>query len=322
MINNHNSGLQGANKFIIAVLFLLLLPSVRISFSSTNNLMLAEKEKLFKPVIEKLLIAGSDSNFVYNLIADKNTEFNERFVKINVTGYLKKPDYSHHFNDYSVKKVSKFFNENSELLSKASKKFDVPAEVIASVMWIETKFGGYLGKSHVPSVYLSTALASEKEYIDMNVSVLKNSFKGNDEELDGMIQKIEARANKKSNWAINELLALEKIQKDEVIDIYQLKGSWAGAFGLSQFLPSSYVKWAYDGNNNGRTDLFELEDATYSIANYLKSNGWGKTKEEQRDAVWHYNNSTAYVDAVLKLSEKIGFKQDTLPPLSRMLQNN
>jgi membrane-bound lytic murein transglycosylase B len=48
-----------------------------------------------------------------------------------------------------------------------------------------------------------------------------------------------------------------------------------------------------------------MNDAVFSVANYLKTNGWGETEDEQRKAVFHYNNSSAYVDAVLKLAELI-----------------
>ncbi|HPU23830.1 MAG TPA: lytic transglycosylase domain-containing protein, partial [Candidatus Kapabacteria bacterium] len=87
------------------------------------------------------------------------------------------------------------------------------------------------------------------------------------------------------------------------IPIGDIYGSWAGAFGIPQFLPSSYVKYAIDGNNDGVVDLFNLSDAVFSVANYLKSHGWGEMLSEQRKAIFAYNNSTAYVDAVMKLAE-------------------
>ena len=73
---------------------------------------------------------------------------------------------------------------------------------------------------------------------------------------------------------------------------------------MSQFLPSSYLSWAVDGDSNGAIDLNDIDDAMYSVANYLKCNGWGKTTSQQRAAVYHYNNSNAYVDAVLTLAQK------------------
>jgi membrane-bound lytic murein transglycosylase B len=158
-------------------------------------------------------------------------------------------------------------------------------------------------------------MAENTEYINLNKDILRKDFKGKKDELEKLELKIEKRATKKSNWAINELIALEKIYKTSRIEILNLYGSWAGAFGMSQFLPSSYTNWAVDGNADGKIDLFETEDAIYSVANYLKINGWGNSIEQQRKAVFHYNNSNAYVDAVLLLAEKIKKNHQPSSPL-------
>jgi membrane-bound lytic murein transglycosylase B len=59
------------------------------------------------------------------------------------------------------------------------------------------------------------------------------------------------------------------------------------------------------------------------VANYLKTNGWGPTERQQRKAVFHYNNSTAYVNAVLKLAEKVAVPTESTihTPLSKQLEN-
>jgi membrane-bound lytic murein transglycosylase B len=287
-------------KYIFLFLFAL-----QISF---DLLAIENSEHFFEPVIKKLLQKNADTAFVYKLVNHKSVQFDEKFVKINVTGYLKKPDYSPHYNERAQNKSRKFLSDNLEILQSAEDKYGVPKEVITSVLWIETRHGGYLGYNHVVSVYLSTAMANEPEYIDMNKKNLKADFNGTAEELAELENKIEARANKKSNWAIDQLIALEKMEKISPVDIFELEGSWAGAFGMSQFLPESYINWAVDGDGDGSVNLFELEDAIFSVANYLKTNGWGETEEEQRKAVFHYNNSSAYVDAVLKLAKYIGYE--------------
>jgi membrane-bound lytic murein transglycosylase B len=88
-----------------------------------------------------------------------------------------------------------------------------------------------------------------------------------------------------------------------VVNVFALKGSWAGAFGLSQFLPSSFLRLALDGNGDGNIDLFSLPDAAHSVGNYLKGHGWTSSPEAQHKAVFGYNNSTKYVEAVLTLAE-------------------
>ncbi|MFW5663030.1 MAG: lytic transglycosylase domain-containing protein, partial [Bacteroidota bacterium] len=96
------------------------------------------------------------------------------------------------------------------------------------------------------------------------------------------------------------------------IDIMNLEGSWAGAFGISQFLPSSYINWAVDGDDNGIIDLFTLEDAVFSVGNYLKVNGWDDEENSRRDAVFHYNNSSAYVNAVFSLASMLEDPYDSI----------
>ncbi|MCK5009534.1 MAG: lytic murein transglycosylase, partial [Deltaproteobacteria bacterium] len=86
-----------------------------------------------------------------------------------------------------------------------------------------------------------------------------------------------------------------------------IKGSWAGAFGIAQFLPSSYLRYALDGNNDQKVRLFNRYDSMVSVANYLKKNGWksGLSIKRRRSIIRRYNNSTPYIDTVLKLSKEI-----------------
>jgi membrane-bound lytic murein transglycosylase B len=60
-----------------------------------------------------------------------------------------------------------------------------------------------------------------------------------------------------------------------------------------------------DGNGDGKIDLFNLDDAVFSIANYLKSNGWTKNYNDKRVALHHYNNSEQYVNAILILATRV-----------------
>ena len=216
-----------------------------------------------------------------------------------------------------------------ELLNRAEAKYGVPKEVISSILWVETKHGSYLGNNQIISVYLSTAMCDYPDYVLINKEALRKNFNGSPEELQDLETKIDERSAKKANWAIEQLIALKKMDKLPYMNILELKGSWAGAFGLSQFLPASYISWAVDGNDDGKIDLFSLEDAVFSVANYLKTNGWGNTKDLERKAVFHYNNSNAYVDAVLRLAQKSKLVEevDTLsiepiPTLNQQLKLN
>ncbi len=263
------------------------------------------KHIIFAPVAESLLVRGIDTIFLRQLLGDDRVAFKENLTRYNVTGYRNPPDYSHNYNEKSVKKAKEFLNNNNDALLSAENAYGVPKEVIASILWIETKFGAILGKNNVPSVFLSVAMANQPEYLAMNKDNLRKNWTGTSDELQELDLKIERRSQKKSAWALDELMALDTLRRRSPFHPLELYGSAAGAFGLSQFLPSSYLRWAKDGNGDNVINLFELRDAMHSIGNYLKTNGWGATREQKEKAVFHYNNSKDYVAAVLTLADKI-----------------
>ena len=118
---------------------------------------------------------------------------------------------------------------------------------------------------------------------------------------------ITRRVRKKSDWAYKELKYFLQYIKDSNIDPFKIKGLFSGAFGLAQFIPSSFTHYVVDGNADGKVDLFNHYDAMASVANYLKENGWKKdlTKVEEKKVIGTYNHNKHYVDAVVNIAEKI-----------------
>ena len=247
---------------------------------------------------------GVDSVFVASLLRSPQTSFNDRFVRMNVTNYAQKTDYSHNHNERGVRKVREFTAMHDTVLNRIDSLYGVPPYVVAALLWVESKHGTVLGKYHVASVYLSVLLSCEPEFVEQNTLAVMVGMGRDSTKLDSIKRYVEQRAVKKTKWAADQIKALRVIDQRGILDAYTLYGSWAGAFGMSQFLPSSYLSWAVDGDNNGVIDLNDIDDAMYSVANYLKCNGWGQTSSQQRAAVYHYNNSSAYVDAVLTLARK------------------
>ena len=116
---------------------------------------------------------------------------------------------------------------------------------------------------------------------------------------------------KRAKWASNELASyLEYCFKDNV-DPQSIEGSYAGAFGFGQFIPSSFNRYSVDFDEDGVRRPHDWPDVLGSIANYLVKNGYNpgsKNYVEGGDiwkSVWAYNHSDNYVMAVLGLAEKI-----------------
>jgi membrane-bound lytic murein transglycosylase B len=142
----------------------------------------------------------------------------------------------------SIKKVQKgisFYNNNIKLINEIEKKYKIEKELLLSLMGIETNYGTYVGKMDILSS-LST-LSFDK---------------------------------RRSEFFTNELLILLKLIDTNQIDYKTLYGSWAGAFGFFQFMPSTIKNHAIDYNKDKYIDLKNPYDAYASAGNYLDNMGW------------------------------------------------
>ena len=142
-----------------------------------------------------------------------------------------------------VLKGVKFYNNNTDLINTIEKKFNIEKELLLSLMGIETNFGTYVGKMDILSS-LST-LSFDK---------------------------------RRSEFFSNELIVLLKLIESKQIDYKTLYGSWAGAFGFFQFMPSTMKNYAIDYDNNNYIDLKNNTDAYASAANYLNIIGWDSSE--------------------------------------------
>mgnify|MGYP001374127922 FL=1 len=142
-----------------------------------------------------------------------------------------------------LKKGLKFYNNNKNLINKIDKNFNIEKELLLSLMGIETNFGTYVGKMDILS---SLATLSYDK--------------------------------RRSDFFTNELITILKLVDDGIIDYKILYGSWAGAFGNFQFMPSTIEKYAIDYNGNKLIELKNSHDSFASAANYLKKMGWKKNK--------------------------------------------
>jgi membrane-bound lytic murein transglycosylase B len=132
------------------------------------------------------------------------------------------------------------YAENRKLLDQVAEKYGVPARIIAAIWGVESSFGDFSGVR--PTVAALATLAWDP---------------------------------RRSEFFRGELFdALEILNRGD-IDLAEMKGSWAGAMGQVQFMPSSYLKFAEDYDGDGRKDIWSTPgDVFASIANYLKGHGW------------------------------------------------
>jgi membrane-bound lytic murein transglycosylase B len=202
---------------------------------------------------------------------------------------------------------AKFAREHEALFDRAEKKHGVDREAIIAILTWESKLGTITGDWSVFNVFTSQAF-----FIDQASAVaLSNKDEkklADDEKQKKRIETIRERARR-------NLLALARQCKSRGIDPLSVKGSWAGALGFPQFMPSS-LRFADDGNDDGVIDLFTFDDAVFSIGRYLSMAGWSQSRHR---AVWDYNHEDAYVQGVLAYADalKAMLKPDAGTPAPR-----
>ena len=145
-------------------------------------------------------------------------------------------------SDSRVQEGVDFIKRHQKTFDAVEKKYAVPKEYVAAIIGIETAYGKNVGKYPVFDT-LST-LAFEK--------------------------------NRRNTFFQKELMKFMQLSKTEKFNPKNVYGSYAGAIGLGQFMPSNYEAYGVDFNEDGRITLQRPEDAIASIANYMKQNGWRK----------------------------------------------
>lgn len=270
--------------------------------------------KRFEPIVQKLVDRGFPERWVRERFADRRTVFIPKLARVSPrkksTGNAEPSSAYRWVNtDESARACRTFIATFRQILDSASRRYGVEPEMIAALMRTETQHGKITGDYHVFSVFASTALLGESSVLSENIA---NGYatlaerNADSAEMKEQARYIRARSRKKADWALNELANLLKIERAGKLDAMAIYGSWAGAFGWSQFLPSSYLRRAVDGNGDDKVDLFTPADAIHSVANYLKSAGYVRGNNRRvRKALFNYNNSTPYVTSIMGLASRV-----------------
>ena len=266
---------------LVSILILILTLFISNSYSE-NNLEFENWKKTFKAVALKNNISENTFNLVMSDVKflPKVIEYDRyqpEFYEDTKT-YISKRS-----SDKKVKKGVIFYKDQSELINKVEKKFDVEKELLLALMGIETNFGTYVGK------------------MDILSSLATLSFD-----------------QRRSEFFTNELLILLKLIDTNQIDYKSLYGSWAGAFGFFQFMPSTIRNHAIDYNDDNYIDLKNSQDSYASAANYLNKMGWGQKKP----CFYKINLNDDISDKYLNVSAKKLKNKKKLRYFKRFIKNS
>lgn len=217
--------------------------------------------------------------------------------------------YKNVVTEKTMQRCIDFLEEHKEAFDAVEKKYAVPREIIAALMYVETRHGDYLGSANAFWSLACMAAATEPETVTDGIAELP--IKEEHQEW------LQSKLTEKSSWAYKELKALLVYCNANELDPRELPGSVYGAIGLCQFMPSNLIPYGDDGNGDGIVNLFEPGDAIFSVAKYLTGHGWKKdvTVDQQRNLLRRYNNLMTYANTILTLAESARTGElQTAPP--------
>ncbi len=218
----------------------LLIISLFIIFSSST--LIADDFNDWKVKFKKRAIKEGVSKATVDKLIDRS-----KFLSDVIKYDRYQPEFYEDTKTYISKRTSSkkvklgkiILNKENNIINKVSSEYKVDKNLLLALMGIETNFGNYLGKMDIVS---SLATLSYDQ--------------------------------RRSEFFTKELITLLKLVDAKIIDPSTLFGSWAGAFGNFQFMPSTIKNHAIDYNKDGSIDLKNIEDSFASAANYLSNLGW------------------------------------------------
>ena len=248
----------------------------------TTILMAAEKNQIVKKVVAYTKGQETPSvEYILNTFEDTRLQIDKNVIERFKNKPEKIKTYEQYkkifFNEQRIEGGVSFYKKNKKLISKVAREFEIDPIVLVAIIGVETNYG------------LKTA----------EFSVINSLY----------TQAV--KMPKRSNWATKEIAELLIFCFENDIDPFLLEGSYAGAFGYGQFIPSSFNKLSIDYNKDGKKDPFGWHDVVGSIAFYLVENGYPKNdfnftyKSKAWKAIRTYNRSDKYANIIIDLRNEI-----------------
>lgn len=186
-------------------------------------------------------------------LAFKDIELNKNVLESD----KKQPEFTQTFFQYFNRAVSPYrinngkanYHKHKKLLDEVTKKYGVPGRFLVAFWGLETNYGSYTG--NIPIIESLATLAYDP---------------------------------RRSKFFTQELISALTILDRGHVSLKQMKGSWAGAMGQCQFMPSNYIKYAVDGDGDGKINLWDsLPDVMHSAGNFLQQLGWQEQENWGRE---------------------------------------
>ena len=200
-----------------------------------------------------------------------NTVAHLQFVPRVIELDQQQPEFSQTFANYFTKRATdwrvnegrRLLQKHRALLDKLSLQYGVPPQYILSFWGLETNYGSYKGEMAVLDSLATLACEPRR-----------------------------------SSYFTTELMQALKLKEKYQFDKNTMVGSWAGAMGHTQFMPSAYAKYAIDGDGDGKVDLWNsTADALTSAANFLQNLGWQRNERWGREVLLPKNFSYSHLGA-------------------------
>ena len=258
------------------ICFFILIFTYQLGFSKSNDSPNLDFEKVqplswneWKKELKETLKKENFKDSTLKLI--DAIDFNPKVIKYD----RKQPEFKLTFQKYlqrnitppKKKEINLIYKNNKELLMLLNEKFKVDSTILVSLWGIETSFGKHIGK------------------LDILRSLLSLAYDG-----------------RRQEFFLKEFKLALKILEDGHVSRKDFRGSWAGAFGQTQFMPSTFHKFAIDFDNDRKINLFKKTDALASGANYLNQAGWNN------NLVWGEEVKINLTDKLKNLSKKKKYK--------------
>lgn len=267
---------------------------------------------VWTPLINRLAGDGLDRTELVGYFAAPEVAFNPAIMADKVDRMVRKQfepkppptqrtleqtSYGYFLKPWVLAWANEFAQTHADTLSRAEAKYGVPSDVVVALLLVETKLGTYLGKDNalpsLASMAISNSLESIRPYLKtVGASPERAAF-------------AEASARDRAEWAYQELKAFILYAQSLGQNPLEIPGSIYGAIGICQFMPTNIARYGATPRGDGKVDLLNVDDAIFSVANYLVGHGWkpGLSYEGRKNVIYSYNHSELYVLGVLTVAD-------------------